>query len=119
MIRRVAPFPLAMFSCVREEHDSDLKYRTNKQNEFTLGTANTGGGEALRSTLVVHCIAILVLVQLYWSWYWCYCEHAGVCAVSGFVGTPALRFTLYQLASFSIGHSKLPLWLQLYVAMSL
>ena len=34
MIRRVAPFPLAMFSCVREEHDSDLKYRTNKQNEF-------------------------------------------------------------------------------------
>ena len=52
MIRRVAPFPLAMFSCVREEHDSDLKYRTNKQNEFTLGTANTGGGEALRSTLV-------------------------------------------------------------------
>ena len=52
MIRKVAPFPLAMFSCVREEHDSDLKYRTNKQNEFTLGTANTGGGEALRSTLV-------------------------------------------------------------------
>ena len=52
MIRRVAPLPLAMFSCVREEHDSDLKYRTNKQNEFTLGTANTGGGEALRSTLV-------------------------------------------------------------------
>ena len=52
MIRRVAPLPLAMFSCVREEQDS--KYRTNKQNEFTLGTANTGGGEALRSTLVIN-----------------------------------------------------------------